>query len=187
MIYPIVRIFASPAEAARALAALEELGLSREENLINVVTAASAPTEEGIVAAITAGLVPKAHAQTYAKSIQRGHALISLRPPFGTGRLYSGVLDDLNPVGAGLEEVTPGPAWDDAAPFSSALGFHAISPPSPYRFMGLPAILRSGATTSSALGIGELASPDLSVFGTPALSRNPAPFSGLFRLPLLKS
>ncbi len=184
MIYATVRMYATAAEATHAFSLLEARGLTREDNKINLVTPASAGTPEGIVAAITTGLVLRAHARIYAQGIAHGRSLVSLVAPFGAGRMYEELLDALHPVDSGVAEERDALVWEDAAPFSSAFGFPVLSRPNPYMFMGLSAILRSGRTTSAALGIGELASHDLAVFGTPRLSRNPAPFSGLFRLPL---
>jgi hypothetical protein len=178
-------MYATAAEAGRAFALLEERGLTREDNKINLVTPATAGTAEGLVAAVKQGLVLAADAQVYAQGIQRGLSLVSLVAPFGAGRMYEELLDELHPVDSGVVEPHEALIWDDAAPFSSAFGWPVISPPSPYRFMGLPAIAASGRTTSACLGLAELTSPHLAVFGTPQLSRNPAPFSGLFRLPLL--
>jgi len=187
MIYAIVRMYANAEQAQRAVEKLEACGLSREQCRINLVTSSSAATVEGLVGAITAGLVLKAHAQVYAQGVAQGRALVSLHAPFGTGRIYEEILDELGPVDSGVADDAAPPAWDDAAPFSSAFGWPVISKPNPYLFMGLPAILRSGATTSAALGLAELTSSDLAIFGTPALSRNPAPFSSLLHMPVLKS
>jgi hypothetical protein len=187
MIFATVRMYATAAEASKAFALLEDRGLTREDNKINIVTPGAGSTPDAVVAAITAGLVPKADARVYAQGIARGHALVSLVAPFGAGRMYEDLLDELGPVDSGVTPEHDGPVWDDAAPFSSMFGWPAISKPNPYLFMGLPAIVRSGRTTSDWLGLPELASNDFTVFGSPKLSRNPAPFSGLFRLPLLKS
>ena len=184
MIYATVRMYATAAEATHAFSLLEGRGLTREDNHINLVTPGSAGTPDGIVAAITSGLVRKAHARVYAQGIARGLSLVSLVAPFGAGRMYEELLDALHPVDSGIPEERESLVWEDAAPFSSAFGFPVLARPHPYKFMGLPAILRGGRTTSAALGMGELASHELSVFGTPRLSRNPAPFSSLFRLPL---
>jgi len=185
MIYATVRMYATPAEASKAFALLEDRGLTREDNKINLVTPATASSADGLVAAIKLGLVLAADAKVYAQGIQRGLSLVSLVAPFGAGRMYEELLDELHPVDSGVVEPHEGVHWDDAAPFSSSFGWPVLSKPSPYLFMGLPAIDKSGATTSACLGISELSSPHLAVFGTPNLSRNPAPFSGLFRLPLL--
>lgn len=186
MIYATVRMYATAAQAGKAFALLEDRGLTRADNHINLVTPAAGSSADALVAAITAGLVAKADARVYAQGILRGHSLVSLIAPFGAGRMYEELLDELGPVDSGLAVPESAPAWDDAAPFSSALGLRAISPPSPYRFMGLPAILREGRTTSEVLGLPELANPHLAVFGVPQLSHNPGPFSALFRLPLLR-
>ncbi len=186
MIYAIVRMYSTVAEATQAYEMLEQRGLTRQENRINLVTPASAGTPQAALAAIEVGLVPRAEAVVYAQAIQRGLSLVSLVPPFGTDAVYSRLLDQLNPVDVGVRRTRSLLKWDDAAPFSSALGLNAVSPPSPYRLMGLPSNARSGRTLSELLGLPELASSHFSLFGTPKLSRNPAPFSGLFRLPVLK-
>jgi hypothetical protein len=178
-------MYATAAAAGRAFAQLEDRGLTREDNQINLVTPETAGSAEGLVAAIKQGLVLEADARVYAQGILRGHSLVSLMAPFGAGRMYEELLDALDPVDTGLAPPLPEPAWDDAAPLSSALGLPVILPPSPYQFMGLPAIIASGATTSAALGLGELARHDFTVFGTPRLSHDPAPFSALLHLPLL--
>jgi hypothetical protein len=184
MIYPIVRMYASEQDAGRAYARLQACGLAPA--LINLVTPAKAGSEEAAVAAIAAGLVLKADAKVYAKGILRGNSLVSVSAPFGTGRTYEALLDEFHPVDSGLSEPDDGPVWDDAAPFSSAFGLPVLSAPSRYSFLGLPALSRSACTTSSALGLPELSSPDFALFGTPQLSRNPAPFSGIFNLPVIR-
>jgi len=187
MIYALVRLYATPDVAAKAYALLEEYELSKEENFINMVTPATATTVDGLAAAIRdGGRVLASDAKIYAQSVAAGNSLVSLHPPFGSGRIYEELLDELNPVESPVVDEIEKPVWDDAAPFSSGFGFPVISKPNNYLFMGLPAIAKSGATTSSFLGLGELTNPHLSVFGTPQISRNPGPFSGLFRLPLLK-
>lgn len=187
MIYALVRLYATHDVAAKAYALLEEYGLSKEENYINLVTPTSASSVDGLAAAIRdGGRVLASDAKVIAQSVAGGQYLVSLHPPFGSGRIYEDLLDDLGPVGNGVVEEREYLVWDEAAPFSSAFGFPVISKASPYQFMGLPAIAKSGATTSSWLGLGELADSNFSVFGTPRISSNPGPFSGLFKLPLLK-
>ncbi len=186
MIYATVRMYSTVAEATRAYEMLEQRGLTRQDNRINLVTPASGATPQAIVAAIEVGLVPSAEAAVYAQAVQRGLSLVSLVPPFGTDGIYSRMLDKLNPVDVGVRRPRRMLQWDDAAPFSSALGLRAVSPPSPYRFMGLPANSGSGRTLSEVLGLPELTSSHFCLFGTPRIFSNPAPFSGLFNLPLLK-
>jgi hypothetical protein len=180
MIYPIVRMYANEQDAVRAYTRLQACGLASE--LINLVTPARASSENAAVAAIAAGLVLKAHARVYAQGILRGNSLVSVSAPFGTGRTYEAMLDEFNPVDSGLTEDHGGPVWDEAAPFSSAFGMPVLSAPSRYSFLGLPAISRAGATTSSSFGLPELARSDFALFGTPGLSRNPAPFSSILKL-----
>jgi len=184
MIHPIVRMYATTAQAQAAVASVRGYGLA--DTGISLITAASAPTAEGVAAAIAGAKVLKADAKVYAQGVLAGKALVVVDAPFGTGSIYEDVLDAAGPVDSGVPEPYWESGWDDAAPFSSALNIPVISKPSPYLFMGLPALLRSGRTTCASLGLPELASPDMAVFGRPTLSRNPAPFSGLLHLPLLR-
>ena len=80
MIYATVRMYATADQAKKAFALLEDRGLNREDNKINIVTPGAASTPDGVVAAIVSGLVPKAHARIFAQGIARGHSLVSLCP-----------------------------------------------------------------------------------------------------------
>jgi hypothetical protein len=184
MIHPIVRMFATTAQAQAAVASVKGYGL--DSAAVSLITSASAPAADGIVAAIAKAKVLKSDAKVYAQGVLAGKALVVVDAPFGTGSIYEDVLDAAGPVDSGVAEPYWESGWDDAAPFSSALSLPVISRPSPYLFMGLPALLRSGRTTCASLGLPELASSSLAVFGSPNLSRNPAPFSGLLHLPLLR-
>jgi len=184
MIYPQVRMYATAEQAQAAVASVAGYGLAPD--CITLVTPATAATAAGLADAIARAKVLKADAKIYAQGVLAGKALVVVDAPFGTGSIYADVLDAAGPVDSGVPEPYWESGWDDAAPFSSALSLPVISKPSPYLFMGLPALLRSGRTTCAALGLPELASSDMAVFGSPKLSRNPAPFSGLLHLPLLR-
>jgi len=184
MIFPIVRMYASAQDARNAYAAVEKCGLSSD--LINLVTSETSTFEDGLVAAITKGMVLAADARIYARGVLLGKGLVSVNAPFGTGRAYEDLLDSFNPVDSGIAPDGPTLVWDDAAPFSSAFGFPILSKPSRYAFMGLPSNSRDSQTTSKSLGLPELASSDFSLFGSPKLSRNPAPFSKLLGLKVLR-
>jgi hypothetical protein len=184
MILPIVRIYDSATLAGEAVTRLLDAGLDSSQ--VNLVTPDTAATEETIAAAIASGMVLMAHAKQYAKAIKAGHSLVSVNAPFGTGRRYTEVMESCRPVAKGLDEEVAMAGWDEATPFSCAFGLPVLLPPSRYSFLGLPSLSRNGATTSASLGLAELASPDFMLFGTPKLSRNPAPFSSLFNLPVLR-
>jgi len=196
MLYPIVRLYASTQDAEAAVAKVVANGLPRDR--VNLVTPASAASEADIAARITAGLVLAADARKYAADVRGGKSLVSVSAPGGTGVYYRKLLESCNPVGGGIGERTPGRQWEDAAPFSSMLALPVISQPSPYDFMGFPAVDRSGRTTSASFGLPEIASSDLAIFGKqdisqdfaifgqPNVSSNPSPFSSLFHLPVIR-
>lgn len=184
MILPIVRMYDSAAQAGEAVSRLLDAGL--EPGQVNRVTPDTATTEDALVAAIASGRVLKAHARQYAQAILRGHSLVSVDAPFGTGRRYTEVMESCRPVARGIDEDVDMAGWDDATPFSCAFGLTVLLPPSRYSFLGLPSLTRGGGTTGAAFGLPELASPHFALFGTPNLSRNPAPFSALFKLPVLR-
>jgi hypothetical protein len=177
-------MYATAEQAQAAVASVAGYGLASDA--ITLITPSTATTAAGLAAAIAKAKVLKSEAAVYAQGVLAGKSLVIVDAPFGAGSIYADVLDAAGPVDSGVPEPYWESGWDDAAPFSSALSIPVISKPSPYLFMGLPALLRSGRTTCAALGLPELASSDLAVFGRPNLSSNPAPFSGLFHLPLLR-
>ena len=105
------------------------------------------------------GSAPFARSTPYPASVSYG------RPsPYGSSTPYDGPL----PFPSSGEPSLPS---DVADPLSRALG--------------LPTLSRRGRTTSEVLGLPTLANPDHFTFGSPRLSRDPAPFSRLFGLPVL--
>jgi hypothetical protein len=192
MILPIVRLFDSAAKASAALAKLADWGFLDSD--ISVVSpsgtghTAAASGEDPIVSQITSAMVLRSHARTLANGVRRGGTLVIVRAPFGTGGIAANILDRAGPVDSGVPDAAARkPAWDDAAPLSSALWAPTLvdSDDSFSRFWGLPLLTRWQRTLCSALGMGELASPDFSLFGTPALTRNPSPLSSTLGLPVL--
>lgn len=184
MIYPIVRLYASAQEANTAISRVRACGLPG--NQINLVAPSADAKLDDVIAAIKAGKVLAAHARIYAEQVLRGLWLVSVDAPGGTGRMYTNLLESANPVESGISDTTPGRAWDEATPLSCIFALPVISKPSPYAFLGFRAVLPAGRTTFSCIGLPEIASSSLAIFGSPRLSRNPAPFSSLFHLPLIR-
>ncbi len=183
MILPIVRLYATAQQAEDAITKVRANGLPSSQ--INLVGPSTAASEDGLVSAIAKGNVLLAHAKVYAKKVKAGHFLVSVSAPGGTGRFYGGVLDASGPSDSGIQETFPGRAWEEAAPFSCAFGLPVLSKPSMYDFAGIGAIDHTGKTTSANWGLPEIASSSLAVFGRPKMSRNPAPFSSLFHIPVI--
>jgi hypothetical protein len=133
-------------------------------------TGGAEATQEGIVARLMGAHVLKAHARGYAAGILRGGALVVVHAPFGCGAEAERVLAEHGPIDSGVAEPNHAPmAWDDAAPCSSALHVrvllddaHTFS-----RFWNVAPLVKSAATTGSALGL-------------PEVSRSSGPFTGTF-------
>ncbi len=189
MIYPIVRMYETSQQAEAAANKLREWGF--REDLINVVTPAL-PSGD-FAAAIMAGYVLKRDALVYAEGVRRGRSLVSVRAPFGKGRVAIDVLDRLGPVDSGVpdEPADHLPGWDDAAPFSSAFWMPTKArDATPFSsFWVLPVVTRKGRTLGERLGLPEVSNssaPIQTSLGMPLLSRKVAPLSELLKLPLLK-
>jgi hypothetical protein len=193
--YPIVRLYATAEQAKLALAALKRWGF--EDELINVVTAASTPpagapasaaSDDPVQSAIMAGYVLKAHAKVYAQEVRSGRTLISVRAPFGVGGIAEELLDDCGPVKSAVDTSDGSlPQWDDDAPFSSAIGMPTlVRATAPFSaFWVLPTVTRGGGTFFSGIGLPEVSSSDSYLFGTPAVSRSAAPLSSMLGLPTI--
>ncbi|MCU0760867.1 MAG: hypothetical protein MUF07_16950 [Steroidobacteraceae bacterium] len=191
--YPIVRLYATSQAAKAAVANLKRWGF--EDELINVVDASSSPpanapasaaSSDPVLSAILCGFVLKAHAEVYAREVRAGRTLVSLRAPFGVGGIAEELLDEAGPVPSAVKTSEVLPTWDDAAPFSSALGLPTtVRATAPFStFWVLPTLTRRGRTLGSALGFPEISSSRF-IFGSPSLSRSAAPLSSMLKLPLL--
>ncbi len=193
--FPIVRLFASVEQARSAVSALKRWGF--EDELINVVTAASTPpsgapasaaSDDPVLSAIMSAYVLKADAKIYAQEVRSGRTLVSVTAPFGTGGYAEELLDDCSPVkSAVVSREDSLPLWDESAPFSSALNLptviRAVAPFS--AFWVLPTTTRKGGTLCSALGLPEVSRSDSYMFGAPAVSNAPSPLSSMLGLPTL--
>jgi hypothetical protein len=197
--YPKDWIFLMVPEAGSA--ALEAAPAVAAEGLEPAPAAAASPaapateidagTVESLPMAVMAGFLPKAEVRAYAEGLQLGRSLVAVRAPFGQAREAIAILDSFDPVAvAGLRRPPPGhsPAWDEAAPLSSALQWRTIHSNRPAPFssaMGLPILSRGRSFLSPMFG--ELASPHFALFGRSALSATAAPLSSLFGLKTLSS
>jgi hypothetical protein len=172
VIHPIVRIFDSAQKAADATSKLKGWGPFTEEQ-ITVIPPSAATSADGGVSAVTAAYVLKSRANVYAESLRRGHTLVVVHAPFGTGGLATEILNWSGPVSTRdvLEEERRATPWDEAAPLSSTFRLPVISQ---WRaFGGLPTLSKRNRTLCSALGIPELAEPRATTeaFGLPMLKR----------------
>ena len=136
---------------------------------------AAGSSTDAIIAALTKGLVLKAHAKVYAEGIQHGASLVTVHAPFGTADAATSVLERHGPIDSGVPEPELDMLlWDEAAPCSSAMRVRVLLDDSMTfsRFWNVKPLVKSGKTTSSALGL-------------PESRGSRGPFSGTFGLPLL--
>jgi len=177
LIYPIVRLYATAQQAADALAKLKKEGYT--DDLITLVAPAAQQSKEGIAAAIAAGYVLQSEAKAYAEDVLKGHSLVIVRAPFGSGGKTEKILDSAHPVSSGISVPADRAAlWDEAAPLSSALKIPVLSKGLFSTFWTLPLLTRSNF---------RLPFPELtrSSRSTTALSNNATPLSSLLHIPLL--
>lgn len=175
MSQPIVRVYDSVAKAQQAVDALVLNGFGSD--LINLVAPREpAQSLEDIAAAIRAGYVLKGYAKAYAGCVQRGHTVVSVRAPFGTGVVVSHLLDEAGPVDSGVAVPREaGPTWDEATPLSSSLNLPVLlkNGATFSGFWQLPMVLREGRRSDTVFPVSF------------RKGKNPAPFSSLLGMPLL--
>ncbi|CCE01084.1 hypothetical protein [Bradyrhizobium sp. STM 3809] len=183
----ICRMYANPAQAASAKAALEHEGYDD----VHLVSSDSAGESiDDIVAAITRVFVLKSHARVYAEGISRGGSLVTVHAPFTGGLRAMQILAGFGPIDSGITEpeshVMP---WDEATPMSCILQIPVLlDNPTPFaHFWNVPTLSSSTFSLSALFGMPLLRQfgPAISSFGMPLLSRDPAPLSSLLRLPTL--
>lgn len=203
---PVVRLYDSSQQAQRALDALRRWGFEPGRIVVltaSTATAAASPSatstpsaraatdasDESLVAALRAASIPRAQVAQYAKALRRGHTLISVHAPFGTGGLVEDMLGPGEPVVVERSRHSAGHLLpsDDPAPLSETLGLPTLTRRgrTTSEALGLPTVVRSGRTTSEALGLPTVTNTDHYTLGAPRLSDQAAPFSRLFGLPVL--
>lgn len=204
MSYPIVRMYASEAQAKAAADKLRSSDYS--EDRIHVVSAQEG-SRDAIASAVMAGYVLRAHARVYAEGIAQGRSLVVVHVQYGGGMKAIEILDEFGPVDTGLR-LPPegGPTWDDAAPLSSALMMpvHCKNPEPLSTIIGIPTLCKANSnylgklfgpllasrnwSFSSLFGmplLSKAAAPLSAAIGMRTLSANPTPLSSMLGLPLL--
>jgi hypothetical protein len=194
MAQTIHRKFDSHERASQAADELHNHLIDRFEDVHGFSNRAASGGElstDEIVVAMMDGYVLKADARVLAEGIKRGGTLVTVHAPFGTAITALKVLEQHQPVDSGLPEFKEERAgWDEAAPLSSALHIPTLLPDSATfsRFWNVSPLVKSGGTTSAALGLPEIShssEPYSGVFPMPLLSHKPAPLSSMLGLPLL--
>lgn len=186
-------------QAARALRSVRHL----QEHVYVAAPAAAGETEDQVAARIMKHYVERAAAQTYAKGVMQGGALVTVHAPFGSGVEAAEILEEYGPIDSGITEVrTPGYQWDEAAPVSSAFHLRVLSSnPTPFAtWWNVPTLHGNPAPLSRWLHLAELIGTSrpitcsssstrlaettfLASRGT--VSSNPAPLSSFLHLPVL--
>jgi len=204
MSYPIVRMYASETQARAAADKLRNNDYS--DDRIHVVSAQEG-SRDAIAAAVMAGYVLRSHARVYAEGIAQGRSLVVVHVQYGGGVKASEILDEFDPVDTGLRlPPEDGPAWDEAAPLSSALMMPVLckNPEPMSTIIGIPTLCKANAnylgkifgpllpsrnwSLSSLLGmplLSKAAAPLSAAIGMRTLSANAAPLSAMLGLPLL--
>jgi len=206
----ITRLYAAKETAVDAVDALKRIGIEAKD----VILLASASGKSAdIEALLVKGGVPASAAAAYATKLRGGGSLVSVRAPWGFAVGAIKILDRFGPIDAGVHpsehHVVAG--WNEAAPFSAALGLPVLAQsksstvlkndPAPFsKALGArtlsnskssTALLSNPAPLSSALGLAALseAKPfsSLSKSDKPfsSLLKSAAPFSAFFSLPVL--
>jgi hypothetical protein len=185
---PITRLFASPDDAAAAVADLKQAGFRPDS--IEVVTKSDAGA--GATAIGHKG-VPKANAERYAAAVAEGGALVLVGPPFGTAAKATKILEISRPGDTGtahaVYEVT---SLDEATPLSSAAQIPVlINDPAPLSsYFKIRTLTKEPYTFPTFLGLGLLSNviaPLSTWLGWPVLSSNPAPLSSAIGAPVASS
>jgi hypothetical protein len=175
-------MYATERQARDAVAKLLEEGFRAEEIfLVTPGSSIAAPPLATISSAMLAGEVLGSQAKFYAEGVKQGRSVVAISAPFGTGKLANSVLDSFNPLDMGLQpSETPPPAWEEAAPLSSAFLLPILKrgQPAPLSaFLGLGTLSRGRSVLAGMFG--ELTSSDFAVFGRNPLTRNQAGWASL--------
>jgi hypothetical protein len=185
VLHPIVRMYSSGQDAAAAVSALKEWGFA--DSMITVVAPGSHASDDAVVSALASAFVERSRARHYAEGVLKGQTAVVVRAEFGKGEAATYHLNNAGPVSQAeaFREPFVG-AWDEAAPFSSIFRLRTITQFRP--FGGLPTITSRGRTLGERLGFREVSAssqPTTEGFGMPMLSNSAAPFSSIFRLPVI--
>lgn len=186
MLTPTVRMFESAEKAASAAQKLRDAGFA--DDLISVVSASAAGSAEGIKKALMAAYVIGNDAVVHARLAGANSAFVVVRAPFGASVDAIDLLNRAGPVSmTDPTEVSDGPQWDDAAPFSSAIHMPVLADWRPTG--GAGTLTDSRWSVFGALGFPELSAsqaPTTEGMGMSLLSSGSTPFSSLLKLPVLR-
>jgi hypothetical protein len=170
----VTRVYGTPAEAEKAVAALRAEGFYPES--IEVVHAPAAgaadSTAEDIETALYDAGVPRAELKHCAARLRQGGSLVTVDAPYGRGALAEEILADSH-AGPHGHQATHRPRQapvddDNPAPFSDALGMKLlVNDEGPFSSsLGLPLLTKKQTPSTKLIG-------------------EPAPFSRLLFLPTL--
>jgi hypothetical protein len=113
------------------------------------------------------------HAVVYAEKVVKGLSLVTVHAPFSGGGVAKATLDRHGPIDSGIQEPSdPVHLWDETSPLSSALR--------------MPLLSQTEHPFETVTGIPSLTRCEY-MFGRPALTDDPAPFSSMIGMPLLSN
>ncbi|MGE5154119.1 MAG: hypothetical protein ACM3ST_08895 [Bdellovibrio bacteriovorus] len=197
----VVRIYETEKQARKAVTKLEQDG-GFAKDLIRLVT----PSPEGAESAETlsnlleVGKLLRGDSKVYAEALKEGRSIVIVQPPFGQAQQAIEILDSLNPIPLVVEPKAPAttkstsgvasaPAWDDAAPLSSVLGWKSLSQKgaTPFsEFMGFKPLSAGFSWGPPYFRLLKPHNSGLSaLFGLKVLKDDPAPLSSLLGLKIL--
>jgi hypothetical protein len=187
MTIPIVRVYETDKQARDAVGNLREEGFPKDTIfLIHPASKSEGETVEPLSMATKAGYVPQREATHYARILEQGRSVVSIRAPFGQGRLATDILERYDPISDAIpSEPKRTVAWEVGAPLSSALLLPTLLKSKPDAFsmsFGFPTL-----STRRTSQYQQLTNPDYALFGASRLSRNPAPLSSIFKIKTLSS
>ena len=192
-----VRIFGTEQAASNALKELKRQGF-QDARQINPPPPPSgesgetdheAPDPAAIKAAISQADISEEQAAIYAKAIEHGHSLVTVKPPFGRAKLAEKILERFGPMPSEAETThidATSPNTDtvstEAAPFSSWLGWKLLlHDPAPFsRLLGWRVLSNDASPLSRRMGWKELShspTPLSDKLNWPVLSNRAAPLS----------
>ncbi len=169
---------------------------------------ATPPADAGTTDRLARIGLPSEHLSTYAAGLRDGHALVTVRPPFGMAQLAINTLHEFDPLPLDIHETRPSepPESVRAAPLSAKLGWRVlINDPEPLsRALGWKTLQPEPPTSKTSEQVRKLSSdaaplsdavklpvlsgnaaPLSSAVNAPTLSDNPAPLSKAVNMPVL--
>lgn len=192
MAHAISRIYATKADADAAIEDLQKGGFKPEEIFVVEPPAGQLAAFSSdrravvnqIADAIAKACIVKREAAVYAEHVAKGGVFVTVHAPFGVGRKATNLLDDHDPVDAGVEAPAhPRARYDEATPLSSTLRLPLLSSnPTPCgAVLGLPSVLSADAFRS--VTVFHAPAPLSNLLGLPVMAANGETTSAMLRLP----